>query len=135
MQLPGDCSKADQNPARCCTALREELQNRESWKGSVTDRSRRCRGKSNGRELEEPVSFLGQRETIAILTNDKAASAVRGAQLNSGFQSTFEEMNGNIYLINVCRLCGENVLLSHLEMFRRSLLLWQSNEAAVGYDL
>lgn len=98
----------------------------------MTDRSRRWRGKSNGRELEEPVSFLGQRETIAILTNDKAPSAVRGAQLNSGFQSTFEEMNGNIYLTNVCRLCGENVLLSHLEMFRRSMLLWQSNEAAVG---
>lgn len=68
---------------------------------------------------------------MAILTNDKAASSVMGAGLKSGFQSSFVETNGNVFLINVCSLCAENVLSSHLKMFRGCMLLWQGNGAAV----
>lgn len=74
--------------------------------------------------------FCYEGGTMAIL-NDKAASSVTGAGLKSGFQSAFVGTNGNVYLINVCSLWGENVLLSHLKMFHRCMLLWQCNEAAV----
>lgn len=77
------------------------------------------------------LSFSCTREeTMAILRNDKAVSNVMGAELKSGFQSTFEETNGNVYLINVCSFCGENVPSSHLKMFHRSMLLRQCNGAA-----
>lgn len=68
---------------------------------------------------------------MAILTNDKAASSVIGVELKSGFQSTFEETNGNVYLINVGGLHAGNVPSGHLQMFRRSMLLWRCSGAAV----
>lgn len=68
---------------------------------------------------------------MAILTNDRAASSMIGAGLKSGIQSSFVETNGNVCLINVCSLCGENVLFSHLKMFHRCMLLWQCHGAAV----
>ena len=43
------------------------------------------------------------------LTNAKSAFCVTGAELKSGFQTTFEENNGHVYFTNVCSLGGENV--------------------------
>lgn len=68
---------------------------------------------------------------MEIVTNDKAVSRVIGAELKSGFQSTFEETNGNVYFINVCCLRGENAPSSYLKMFHSFVLLWQCNRAAV----
>lgn len=68
---------------------------------------------------------------MEIVTNDKAVSRVIGAELKSGFQSTFEETNGSVYFINVCCLHGKNAPPSYLKMFHSFVLLWQCDRAAV----
>lgn len=85
------------------------------WPGEVSDRACSAPGK----------------ETTASLTNAKAAFCVTGAELKSGFQTTFEENNGHVYFTNVCSLGGENVLSSCWKPFHRSRLLWWRNGAAV----